>query len=87
MRRLKGRLRNFKSINDRLADKAEKAKSYAFDHQIWLVILLGSLVFNQKVDVDFIRKRIVIPENRFSKIWLIIRDRDDYSPELYPLQV
>jgi len=74
------------SLNMRLRDKAEKSKSYIFNGRMFLAIFLGSLVFNQKSDVDFIRNQIVIPDNKFSEIWLIIRDKDDYSPELYPLQ-
>lgn len=74
------------SLNNRLEDKAKKSKSYIFDGRMFLAILLGSLVFNQKLDIDFIQNQIAIPENRFSEIWLIIRDKDDYSPELYPLQ-
>jgi hypothetical protein len=74
------------SLNNRLNDKAEKSKTYKFNGRIFLVIWLGSLVFNQKFDVDFIRHKLFIPQNRFSEIWLIIRDKDDYSPELYPLQ-
>jgi len=74
------------SLNSRLKDKAQKSKSYKFDGQIFLAIWLGSLVFNQKMDVDFIRHRINIPENDFSEIWLIIQSEEG-TPELYPLQV
>ena len=74
------------SINARLSDKTAKLKSYVFDGEIWLVILIGSLVYHSKSDIDSFRGRIVIPENLFTKIWLIIRNDIDYSPELYQLQ-
>ena len=74
------------SLNSRLKDKAQKSKSYKFDGQIFLAIWLGSLVFNQKMDVDFIWHKIIFPENEFSDIWLII-ESEEGTPELYPLEV
>jgi len=69
-----------------LKDKAQKSKSYKFDRQIFLAIWLGSLVFNQKMDVDFIWQKIIVPENEFSEIWQII-ESEDGTPELYPSEV
>lgn len=74
------------SLNRRLDGKARKCESYRYEGRIFLVIWLGSLVFNQKYDVDFIRREIVIPKNAYSEIWLVIREREDNSPELYSLQ-
>jgi hypothetical protein len=74
------------SLNSRLDDKARKSKSYQYDGRILLVIWFGSLVFNQRFDIDFVSRQIVIPENAFSEIWLVLRDKEDYSPELYSLQ-
>jgi len=71
-------------LNSRLKDKAQKSKSYKYDGQIFLAIWLGSLVFNQKIDVDFLKPRIIVPENDFSEIWLIIKGEEG-SPELYSL--
>jgi len=74
------------SLNQVLADKAEKVEDYEFDDEVALAIWLGSLVFQDKTDVGFFRHRIAIPENSFSNIWLIVRNRDDQSNELYRLQ-
>ena len=74
------------SINRVIAKKSEKARDYDFEGRLALVVWLGSLVFNEKIDVDFFRHEISIPENPFADIWLIIRDRNDQSDELYPLQ-
>lgn len=72
-------------LNNILAKKAEKSKKYNFGGQIFLAIWIGSLVFSQANDMNFIRRDIVIPENSFTKIWLILESRKDYSPELYLL--
>ncbi len=74
------------SLNARLSDKAEKSKAYVFDSRMILVIWLGSLVFNQKTDIDRFLHKLVIPNSKFSEIWLVVRDKDDYSPDLYLLQ-
>ena len=75
-----------KAINNGLAKKAIKSKSYEYDHAMDLAIWLGSFTYNQAYDVNFIRREISIPENSFSRIWLIVRDKEDFSPELYQLQ-
>jgi len=75
------------SMNKVLSDKAEKSWEYHFDGKLILSIWLGSIVFTEKTDIDFIRNEINIPHNTFSDIWLIIRNRTDFSPELYPLQI
>lgn len=73
-------------LNMRLEDKALKSKSYNYSGRMILAIWWGSLVFSEKFDIDFIRHEIRVPENDFLEIWLIIRNKDDYSPELYLLQ-
>jgi hypothetical protein len=74
------------SLNRILDSKAKKSKTYELSSPIILVIYLGSLVFTEKFDIDRIRNRIIISENVFSNIWLLTRNQDDYSPELYQLQ-
>ena len=74
------------SLNQVLADKADKVEGYNFNDDVALAIWLGSLVFQDKTDVGFFRHRIAIPENSFSDIWLILRNREDQSDELYRLQ-
>jgi hypothetical protein len=74
------------SLNIRLKDKARKSKSYNYCRRMLLAIWLDSLIFTAKFDVDFIRNQIIIPDNNFSEIWLIIQSKDD-TPELYPLRV
>lgn len=76
-----------RSINTRLSKKAKKSKKYEFNGRIFLVIWLGSLAFNQKIHMDLIRSRFVIPKNKFSEIWLIITENGDDNPVLYPLQI
>ena len=76
-----------RSINTRLAKKAKKSKKYEFNGRMFLVIWLGSLAFNQKVHMDLIRSRFVIPKNSFSEIWLVITENGDNNPMLYPLQM
>jgi len=75
------------SMNKVLSDKAMKSWEYDFDSKLILSVWLGSLVFTEKMDIDFIRNEIIIPINAFSDIWLTIRNRTDFSPELYPLQI
>jgi hypothetical protein len=75
-----------KSLNCVLEDKSAKSWEYKFDGRLILGILMGSLVFNEKIDIDFIRNEIVVPENAFTNIWLILSDRSDNTPELYDLQ-
>jgi len=74
------------SLNQVIADKSKKVENYEFEDKVSLAIWLGSLVFQDKTDVNFFRYSIVIPENSFSDIWLIVRDRGDNSNQLYCLQ-
>ena len=74
------------SINRIIAQKAPKSESYGYQGRLMLAIWLGSLVFNEKFDVEFIRPAIVSPPNTFADIWLITRDRKDHSDGLYRLQ-
>ena len=74
------------SLNRVIADKVEKVEDYEFEDKVALAVFLGSLVFQDKTDVGFFRHMIVIPENSYSDIWLIVRNRTDQSDELYPLQ-
>ena len=74
------------SLNVCLEQKTRKSKEYNFEGKMLLAILFGSLVFHEKFDIDFVRQRILIPENRFTEIWLILRDKIDNSPELYLLK-
>ncbi len=75
------------SLNQVIADKVKKVEDYKFEDRVSLAIWLGSLVFQDETDVNFFRHSIVIPENLFSDIWLIVRDRGDNSDQLYCLQV
>lgn len=74
------------AINNVIAKKAKKSNSYEYDRHMDLAVWLGSITYNHSYDVDFIRHEIIIPENSFSRIWLIVRDKENYSPELYQLQ-
>lgn len=76
-----------KSINARLVKKAKKSRKYEFNGRMFLVIWLGSIAFNQKFDMDFIRPRIFVPKSDFSEIWLVISENHEGSPLLYPLQI
>ena len=73
-------------LNEGLRKKAQKSFSYDYSGRLVLAIWLGSLIYHTKYDVDFFRHDIVIPENAYSNIWLIVRNQDDGSPELYHLQ-
>jgi len=74
------------AINTVISKKAKKSNSYEYDSHMDLAVWMGSITYNHSYDVDFIRHEIIIPENSFSRIWLILRDTEDYSPELYQLQ-
>ena len=74
------------SLNDGLAEKTQKVRQYEFAGQIWLVILIASPIYNSKIDIQSFGTRLVVPDNLFEKIWLIIRNQSDYSPELYCLK-
>jgi hypothetical protein len=74
------------AINYVLAKKAEKSHSYEYEGPMDLAVWLGSLTYDHALDVDMFRHRIIIPEHSLSRIWLIVREKDDYSPELYRLQ-
>jgi len=76
-----------KSINARLVKKAKKSRKYEFKGRMFLVIWLGSIAFNQKIDMDFIRPRIIVPKSEFGEIWLVISEKREGSPLLYPLQI
>jgi len=75
------------SINKVLKSKAEKSFTYDVSKPLNLAVLIGSLVFNEALDIDFIRPSIFIPRNAYQFIWLIVRSSEDYSPELYELQI
>jgi len=74
------------SLNRVIAAKAEKSKDYEFKGNLALAVWLGSLVFQDKIAVGFFRHRIYVPENLYSDIWLILRNQEDQSYELYLLQ-
>lgn len=61
-------------MNRVLASKAKKSKDYKFDGRLLLAMFLGSLVFNEAIDMKYIKPYIKIPENNFSEIWVIIRN-------------
>lgn len=71
--------------NECLRSKADKSLKYNFGGNMVLAIWIGSSVYNRKFDIDYIKHDITIPESRFSQVWLILKDKEDYSPELYPL--
>jgi hypothetical protein len=74
-----------RSLNTRLSEKSRQLLSYDFKGQVVLAIWWGSLMYNEKFDIDFIQNNIIVPENYYSEIWLIIKDAD-YTPLLYPLK-
>ena len=74
------------AINTIISKKAKKSKSYEYDRHMDLAIWMGSVTYNHSYDVNFILNEINIPENSFSRIWMILRDTEDFSPELYRLQ-
>lgn len=72
-------------MNRILASKAQKSREYDFDGRLLLVLFLGSLVFNEAIDMKYMRPYLNIPDNGYSEIWVIVRDRND-SYDLFPLQ-
>ena len=91
----KGKIKEWDSISgsgevllsrlyERLACKACSSYKSEYNGELVLAIWNGSLMLNERFDIDFIRPKIVIPVSKFSKIWLIIKNRADNKPELYP---
>jgi hypothetical protein len=74
-------------LNRVLQSKAKKSFTYDVSDPLHLAVHIGSLVFNHAIDIDFIRPGIDVPDNAYQFMWLIVKSRDDYSPELYELQV
>jgi hypothetical protein len=73
-------------INEGIEKKVISAENYQFKQYLVLAIWIGSLVFNERRDMDFIKQELIIPKNVFRDIWLIIQNFNDHSPELYRLQ-
>lgn len=74
-------------LNTLLAKKADKANDYQYTGRILLAIYVGSLVYNETKDFDHIHTLITIPENRFSEIWLMLRDNTGRETELKILKL
>ena len=74
------------SLNRVLDDKAIKSWDYKFDGRLILGVFIGSLIYNEKRDIDFMLNKIVIPKSRFTDIWLILENQIDNSPEFYILK-
>ena len=62
------------SLNIRLEDKALKSYKYEFEDRMLLAIWVGSMIFNQPIDIEFILDQIKVPSSRFDQIWLILED-------------
>jgi hypothetical protein len=74
-----------KAFNDVLSKKAKKSFKYTpADKQI-LAIYMGSMVFQESIDLEFMRPEIIIPENKFSEIWILIKSYESKF-KLYRLQ-
>jgi hypothetical protein len=65
--------------------KIEKVLEYDFDGRIFLVIFLGSIVFNEWADACYLHKYLNIPFNKFERIYLLVKEKTTENPELYPL--
>jgi hypothetical protein len=74
------------SINISIRKKIKSAENYQFNGYLVLVIWNGSLVFNERFDMEFIKSGFVVPNNLFRDIWLIINNHNDRSPELFRIQ-
>jgi hypothetical protein len=74
------------SINKGIGKKIKRAENYQFNGYLVLVIWNGSLVFNERFDMEFIKSGFVVPNNKFRDIWLIIKNHKDSSPELFRIQ-
>ena len=67
-------------FNRVISKKAKRSFEYEFDDKLILVIYLGSIVFNEQIDLEFMQPSIIIPPNNFAEIWVIIRDKiTDYD--------
>ena len=75
------------NLNHLLAEKAEKSRGYQYCGRMFLAIYVGSLVFNETNDFDYVHSRIAIPENRFSEIWLMLRDSTGRETVLKALEM
>jgi hypothetical protein len=62
------------SLNIRLEDKALKSYKYEFEDRMLLAIWVGSMIFNQPIDFEFVLDQIKVPSSRFDQIWLILED-------------
>jgi hypothetical protein len=62
------------SLNIRLEDKALKSYKYEFEDRMLLAIWVGTMIFNQSNDFEFILDQIKVPSSRFDQIWLILED-------------
>ena len=80
---LEGLLQN---LQTRISEKAVKSFSYEYPNPFHLAIWLGSFTYSEMQDVDVFSSTLLIPSNRFTHIWLIAQDDEDYSPVLYQLQ-
>ena len=74
------------NINRALIDKAEKAKGYEEIGPFVLAIWIGSFIYNYMSDIKYIAPLLLIPDNPFSLIALVITDDFDRLPALYVLQ-
>jgi hypothetical protein len=73
-------------LNLILINKANKSYKYENIGELVLAIWVGSLVFNEKIDFDFIKNKITIPNNCYKRIWLILHNSKDNMPQLYEIQ-
>jgi hypothetical protein len=72
-------------FNRVISEKAQKSFSYNIQGNLLLAIYLGSIVFNEAIDMKFMNPHIIIPENNFDEIWVIIRAGQSRY-DLYQLQ-
>ena len=72
------------AVNHAMAKKAEKRRQYAFRGPILLAVWIGSLVFAHESDFRLLAPRLLVPENQYSLISLILKS--DSGPTLLVLQ-
>lgn len=60
-------------LNTRLLDKSQDAQDYPYNEEMMLIIRIASPIFN-KESFNLLDDKIIIPQNRFSQIWLVFED-------------
>lgn len=71
-------------LNERLEKKAQKAAGYDFSGKLILLIHSPSPLAEEDTFEKF-KKSIVIPESRYSEIWLIVEEEEKDDQEIIRL--